>query len=568
MTPVPTGPPEPLLRDYLDVLRRRSMTIAACLFLGAALGLLAGISRPAVFTSQATVLLLPVPSDQAASVGGKSRAVNLETQRSLIRSQPVAGAAAQALGEASFKTVRQSTRVGVDAASDVLKINYTADSAEGARDGAEAVAVAYLEYRRGLALDVVDAERQRTQTQVEELQGQLEDVAGRLAEFERPGIRLTQTQREERATLSAREEILKQQLIALRNDLFGPEVSVEPGRVIDEPTLPSGKGQLQLPFLGGAALGLVIGLFMAFMRDRLDGSFRVARASSSVGRRVVATVPVVPPGARVHLDAPTDGHRRLGLTLLSLDHGQRKAVVVADIDGTDWTAPVAIAQVGALLARTEHPVVVIDGDLAAGVITEAMGFVGYPGVGDFTTPGTTPPALPGASVDADDDASASVARRRPATRRAAAASYVQRVEGLEGLGVIPRGVPGASVDVLLSGRFRQIVGDLGAQVDVVIVAAPALTSSSIAIGLASELDGLVLVVRPDSPVSRIEEAAADLERLGGRLLAIIEAVPLPTEKAERSGLAERLRGLVPQRGSRASSDRPSASASPSDTLAG
>lgn len=564
MTPEPMGAPEPLLRDYLDVLRRRAITIAACVFLGAALGLAVGLTRPAVFTSQATVLLLPVPSDQAASVGGKSRAVNLETQRSLIRSQPVSGAAAQALGEGSFKTVRKSTRVGVDAASDVLKINYTAGSAEGARDGAEAVARAYLDYRKSLALDVVQAEEQRTQAQVDELQGQLEDVAGRLAEFDRASARLTQTQREERAALSAREEILKQQLIALRNDLFGPEVSVEPGRIIDEPTLPAGKGKLQLPFLGGAALGLIIGLFAAFVRDRLDGSFGVARASSAVGRRVIASVPAVPPGSRVHLDAPTDGHRRLGLTLLSLDHGERKAVVIADVDGQDWTAPVAIAQVGALLARTEHPAVVIDGDLAVGVITEAMGYVGHLGVGDIATAALPP--LPSAEAGAEDDPTAP-SRRRTA-RRPAASSFLQHVPGLPRLGVVPRGTPGASVDLLLSNRFRQLVDDLGREADVVIVAAPALATSSIAIGLASELDGLVLVVRPDSPVARIEAAAADLERLGGRLLAIVEAVPLPNEQPQRTSVLARVRGRVGSRSVRRPADRGGATAAPSDTLAG
>ena len=188
-----TAVPEPArLSDVLAVLARQRVALVTAAVAGLALGLLGSALAPERYTATASVVVgdLEVPSP------GSSDGPNLPTEAALVTSSRVVEMAVRTMAahhpDVSAPSVADSTSVSPEADSHVLRIRYTAARPDEARDGATALAAAYLETRRRDATDDVVASRRRLEERVRELQHrrgagrdvQLEELGRRLADLE------------------------------------------------------------------------------------------------------------------------------------------------------------------------------------------------------------------------------------------------------------------------------------------------------------------------------------------------------------------------------------------------
>ena len=130
------------LSDYLAVLRRRKVLILIATLLGIAAGLAYSLSRPAVYTSTAKVLLSPRSADALPT------AVSIATEQEIVVSESVAELAAEDLDEeGDLDQLIGHVEVTTPTESLVLYIAYSAATPERAQEGAESFADAYIDYR-------------------------------------------------------------------------------------------------------------------------------------------------------------------------------------------------------------------------------------------------------------------------------------------------------------------------------------------------------------------------------------------------------------------------------------
>ena len=242
----------------------------------------------------------------------------------------------------------------------------------------------------------------------------------------------------------------------------------------------------------GAAVGLVVGILLAFLQDLLDTR---VRNSDEVQRRLrlplLAKVPSPPKGAGavVTLDDPTPRHRPsaeayriLKLNLLSAlrERGIRTILVTAGGDN-EGTSSVT-ANLAVVLARSGLHVVLVDANLR----TPAQHRLFQLGEGDGLAD-----VITGNARLADVLRVVDVAHH---TDSQASANGGGGVEGL--LEVLPAGtVPGDSADLLDNRVATALLGTLRDRADVVLVDSPAALPTTDAMVLATKVDAIVAIAR-------------------------------------------------------------------------
>ncbi|MFE3459013.1 Wzz/FepE/Etk N-terminal domain-containing protein [Nocardiopsis aegyptia] len=272
-TPGSSGPE---LREYTALLRRRLRLVVAGVLGGLVLATAAVLTVPPSYTSTAAVQVRPtgvaeLTGERSGRVAGD---VNLDTEAQVVLSDQVATQAADTLAESGAavpdtQDLRERVEVTVPPNSNVLEIHYTADSAEGARAGADAYALAYLDRREAQVRELVGS-------QLDALRAEQETRYEALAELAAESAGATGTAR---AGADARAEALRAEIAELGNGispLGALQETIVPGQVITPASTPEGPASPipALWLLGGAALGLLAGLLAAVARDRLDPRLR------------------------------------------------------------------------------------------------------------------------------------------------------------------------------------------------------------------------------------------------------------------------------------------------------
>ncbi len=241
----------------------------------------------------------------------------------------------------------------------------------------------------------------------------------------------------------------------------------------------------------GAAVGLVVGILLAFLQDLLDTR---VRNTEEVQRRLrlplLAKVPSPPKGSGpvVMLDEPTPRHRAsaeayriLKLNLLSAlrERGVRTILMTAggDNEGTSTTA----ANLAVVLARSGLHVVLVDANLRAPVQHQLFQLGEGDGLADVVT---------GKARLADVLKVVDVAHHTDSQ----SAVNGGGVEGL--LEVLPAGtIPGDSADLLDNRVATALLGTLRDRADVVLVDSPAALPTTDAMVLATKVDAIIAIAR-------------------------------------------------------------------------
>ncbi|GIF65952.1 chromosome partitioning protein [Asanoa ishikariensis] len=509
-----TGPTAPDLSDYLGLLRRQWWLVVLGCTLGVGAGLGATQVMPKTYESVTSVLVQPAGQDTNVAGGRTKGDINLDTEAQLVGSTQIAVGAADLLRSGDAPDVlAKGVSVTVPPNTAVLEITYKSADPARAQTGSHAFAEAYLRNREASAQAGIDAQISALNSKVKQLNTSLTQINSKLADLPRDSA--------SRPSLESQRSTNQSQLNSLSgklNDLTTETVSA--GKIISDaqlPTTPS-KPNRKLNLATGAMLGLLLGLSVAVIRERLD---RRVRAAADVER--ASRVPVLaeltlasgPQLDEVFQPYATGGRtfNRLRNEVLASLRPEDRVVVVAGASRGVASTLVA-ANLAAAMARSGSEVLLLGAHLPDSMVDAAplarlFGVGATPGLGDVLT-GKVP-------------------------LRAA----VQRAPRVPSLRVITTGGTGSAGGLLQSQALRQALGQLRRRDWYVVIDAPSTASSADAQSLARLADAAILTVelrrtrRPE-----VVDAVAQLTRVGTPLLGTVVIPRLVPAAESQSGLGD------------------------------
>ncbi|MGI5167246.1 Wzz/FepE/Etk N-terminal domain-containing protein [Spirillospora sp. CA-253888] len=466
--------------QLLAIFRRYALLIGLLAVLGGAAGAGAAMILPAPYTATATVLVSPLEGNPYSPQGRGDDLINLETEAQLISTDTVAKLAARRLGRTPGGTVS----VTVPPNTQVLNLTYTAGGAQEARGGAQAFAESYLDYRRQRAQAVVDGRLKKLQDQSKRVERAL-----RTANQEMRGATGAQ-----RAYLSQRITAYTNQLGVIdeqANDIGSTPINA--GQVITPAGLPPGSGGMRMVMFagGGLAAGLVLGVLIMLLRERVNQRLRDAEGIEALGVRTLSTVPPGDPLALVSApkSAAGEAYRRLRAAVVATAPKTPVAILVSNATpGSGARRPSANLAVS--LAFAGAGTIMIDATGEDADLAELFGLQPAKGLSDALLQGTDPAEL---LVQADSQ-----------------------------LRLLPRGPRAAEAAHRFSGpRMREAVKLLRRRADFLIINAPSLHDAD-AQALMTFVDAVILVVdRGVTTRQELRQAHIEAERAGVTVLGAV-----------------------------------------------
>ncbi len=311
ITSAPSHPEGPeILRQYITILKRRRVLIAAIVLAAMALGAAASLLKPGQYVATTTVVTKPIAGEIAPG-GGRSRTVNLDTEIVTARSEEIVTATATKLGLGASR-VRKSTSIEAAPFGDALYFTFKDANAQTSAQGAAAYAGAYLDARRTAGLAVLNAQRDELNRVITDAEQELKDLQTKINDTPETDVNL--------AVLRQQRDGVSDRLTEASTKLARIDADVLPGTVTREADIPSSPQGLSLPIslAGGLLAGLLIGVFAAFIRDRLDRRFLALDDPSRIGMRELGTVPEKALAGAASLNGDVEAQHTLLRILLHL----------------------------------------------------------------------------------------------------------------------------------------------------------------------------------------------------------------------------------------------------------
>ncbi len=489
------------LADYVAVLRRRWRAVALGLVVGIVAALAAIVVLPEQYTSSEAVMVLPVGEDGSVQNGRTTSSLNLDTEAQIVKSSVVAQLALKKIGgQGSVNDVTRNVMVTVPPNTSVLNISFTAGTPLAAQRGASAFSSAYLENRAEVAQRRVQATQDAIQKQLETAQATLADLTTQLDSLADGSS--------ERLLVTSRRDLAIQQIARLNSSLLDLDTgAVLPGDIITDaslPTSPSSPDRLVIA-VSGVLAGLLAGLALAFVRDRVDQGVRTRRDLERFGlETLVARVEVAPgtgraderPGSEV-----SESLRQLRNGLLARLRGERGAVLVAGVsdDQTGSTVAVSLAEA---LARSGVDVMFVSANAWSCAVAGSMAPAGHAGLAELLR----------------DEATLDEA--------------IIRVPDVPNLRVVSAGASTSlSRELVQSTRARAVFEKLGARSQVLVIDVAPTAVNSDAQSLAAIGQGVLLVATEGRSVrAEVGEAVEQMRHVAalvlGAVVASVEELPV------------------------------------------
>ena len=311
---------------------------------------------------------------------------------------------------------------------------------------------------------------------------------------------------------------LSDEFVAMVRELETPENGTVPdARVVveqrasvpDEPVIPQTARNIAI----GLALGILLGIGVAVLRDLLDNTVKDRETLEDItGTGIVGNIPLDKDRRKqpaISFDrensAISESFRKLrtNLQFLAVDNPPRVIVLTSSMpsEGKSTTA----INLALALAEAEHNVVLVDGDMRRPMLHNYLDLVGSVG---FST------VLSG---------------------RASLQEALQKTR-FPGLTVLTSGaVPPNPSELLGSQSARKLLGELRAQFDYVIVDSTPLLAVTDASILAAGSDGVLIMARfGQTKREQIAHAVESLEGVGAPLLGAVFTM-LPTRGGSSYG---------------------------------
>lgn len=486
------------LSDYAAMLRRRGWVIAVAVALGLALAGLALVVFPKKYTSEASVQVMATGAEKIEGAGGgrTNDGINLDTEAQLVQSADVVARAERLMRvRIPMEDILQDVQVTVPPNTTVLTIAYTGGSARSAQEGAHAFAQAYLDSRKAAAQAQINDAIASINRQLVTQRDSLRQWSGKVTSLPKNSS--------DRSYAQVQRDLVRSDIEKLNGQL-SPLMSatVTPGRIITDADLPDGPSSpLPLVFLGGGLFaGLLVGLVMAFIRERSDKYIRHPR---DVERALDIPVLLDVPATVGRLGLLT-GRSRIGQSFhelchsltATLGHGGHAILVTGAAPGQGGS--VVAANLAAALARTETGVLLVCADLHSPVAQNMLGLYDGPGLAETLLERVEPDEVE------------------------------QRAGEIPSLRVIPPGQEGElAADLLQREAMAKMIARLRRTCRYLVIEAPSTSAGADAQALADLADAAVIVVEvPKTRYDQVRDAARRLDRMGA---AVVGAVTVPDQ---------------------------------------
>lgn len=467
--------------SVLEALWRHKFLAALLVAVGGLIGYAVTLVLPEEYAATAQVSLRDPGQDLLGGVAGSPQPVFerfTDGEASALRNPSLYEAASDRTGEPMLtaEELRDATTVDVVGPGSV-SVTARADSAEAAAARANAVATTFdqvrddaLDEARAEADRVIEEQRSALLAELDQLDQLDEGLAGGAG-----NARSTATQESLLTTL----ESLYVQRSQLRLDAEVSEGLVsflDPASPPSAPVSPSPERNV----LAGAMAGLFIALPVTYRRRLTTRAVEDQHAvSATLGVPVLAEARLPRRGGGELSAMPSPAY---GFAAVALRYDTEPTVVVTSADDSDGSA-ITTLELGMAAARSGHPTLLIDANWR----TEGLGRFLPPGGGAGLAP-----CLRGDRV-VDD------------------AISVVDVAGGASLSYLPAGTVDRELSDLVRGKaMSEVIERLRLRFAVIIIDTPSLIDHPDALSLAPLSDGMLLVVRRDTPMR-------DLDQVGSRL---------------------------------------------------
>lgn len=486
----------PNIREYLGVIKRHRWMIIAIVSLMIGSALTFTFLQPPKYSSEAQVLVQPImiSSDHRTDTD----VLNLETEVLIATSPRVAQIAASELGESDPPKLLRNLEVTVAQDADVLIFTYTGKQASDVRQRAQAFADAYLEHRTNEARNRWEAEVSATQNVLDRLQERLDLLNSLLSASPNP---------EEETVLIDEINTLNQQVVFERTtmlQLASPE-DVQAGQVLYDAQLPRSPSNPTLVNSGliGLFAGLFLGLGFAFLRERLDDRLGGrADLETAIQAPVLSVVPRVAAwknSKNTYLvtgeepqSVASEAYRTLRTAILFASSQYDVKVLLVTSAHEKEGKSATSANLAVVLGQAGKRVIVVSGDLRKPRLQQFFG------VAD---------------------------RRKGLTNLLAGEVTLDKalvpVDALLGNVQLLHGgpIPGNPTELLGSDSMRDLLDQLSARADFVIVDIAPILAVADAMTLARRCDGVLFIAdATKSTQGAVIQARQQLEQVGARII--------------------------------------------------
>ncbi|MDP9021777.1 MAG: polysaccharide biosynthesis tyrosine autokinase [Actinomycetota bacterium] len=407
------------LRDYLAVVRRQKVLIAATVGIVVIAAMAVTLLQTPVYESTVELVVEPLgAAEQSALEQALFGKTELETQRKLVSSTPVAGRVVEELGlDTTPEELLEHLRVNLLTETQILEITASHTDPEAAAEIAQAFADAYLEDRRENGLQRVLAATAALEERAEGLRERIDELGDRIAAAEASSAREARGDATPGPTASPTDasdvEVLRRERDSLLTQLGQVTAQATTFEATDEfvrgggrvivpaavPQSPSSPKPVRTGILA-VVLGLMLGTGAAFLRDHLDDAIRSEEdAVRASGRPVLGRVPHVPEaeqrGRLISLldpwSAAAEAYRTLRtnvrFVLGGAPAGPDRAAVGRSLAVTSPAAQegktTTAANLAVAAARAGARVLLVDADLRRPNVHRMLGVDGVPGLSDL-----------------------------------------------------------------------------------------------------------------------------------------------------------------------------------------
>jgi capsular exopolysaccharide synthesis family protein len=473
--------PELDFHFYFGVLRRRAWIIVLVTIIVTGAALARSLNSDKIYSATATVLVQDPNAQVSVDQSSGNSFIDISTEVALVQSGKIAAAASTALGVDAAKV----TGLSVGQVGDTTLMSITAQSTTPrvAQKAANTYARQYVKVRK-------DQKLTATQDTIKSLQDHITDLKAQQAALNP----LDPTSAPQVVSLQSDIDAAVQRISTLQ--LNASLITQNGATVIDLAGRPSSpiKPDPKRDALLGFALGLVLGLALAFLYEFLDDKIKTQEdvARYAHGLTVLAEIPTMSKekkGRRlVALDDPSSGAAeayrslRTSLRLLALRKPIQTLLVTSSMAGEGKTT--TSANLGVTLARSGLRVIIVDLDLRRASLAPLFGGDNEIGLMSVLVGETT---------------------------LAEAMYEVPIAAGVPPLRFLPAGpIPPNPSEIMGTARMAEVINNLRASADFVIIDSPPIVPVTDAVVLSSRVDAVMMVIQAGKTRRRHLSKSADL----------------------------------------------------------